>query len=162
MIVLRLGTVHQLRSHYSLVQQNNCFSCQAVNIYRMKSAPSAISSTHMQFVSHGDLGPLLLYCCSSSYFPFCICSLQGSSIDITIPGICLYWISPSWLKQLLEFSRMIMNSDPFLQNTFKSSQPVNWELLYICFIPPSKTQTKWLTRTGIKADLRGVLYKKTS
>ena len=158
MLVLRLGTVHQLRSHHCLVQQNNYFPCHAVNIAQNEICllcNHIILSSHMQFMSHDDLGPLLLYCCVSTYSPIRICALQVSSTDITIHGTCLYWIASSWFKHLLQFSRMVMNSDPFLQSTHNPSQTVTQELFYVCFIPSSKLQIKRLTRTGTKGRSRG-------
>lgn len=163
MAVLRLGTVYQLRSHHCLVQRNNYFPCHAVYIAQNEICllcNCIILSTHI--CSLWVMMTLHIYCtcCSSSYSPICICALQISSSDITIHSTFFYWISLPWFKHLQEFSRTVMDSDPFSQSTHNASQPVTQQLLYVCFIPSSKPQR--LTRTGNKANLRSALPKTPS
>lgn len=71
---------------------------------RMRSAffATALSCRLIQFVSHYDLGPLLLYCYSSSYSSICICLLLVFSTVIIIHGTCLYRIPSSWFKSLTQ------------------------------------------------------------
>lgn len=134
--MLRPGTVHQLRSHHCLVQQNNYFLCHAVN-----NSPE------------WDLPFLQLHYLVDSYRLWAIMTLDLSYCTAVPPAILpfvfvCFWFPPlSLLFMALVFikfhphgskachkSRMATNSDVFLQNTYNLSQLVTQEL-YVCLFP---------------------------
>lgn len=149
--------VHQLRSHHCLVQRNNHFRCHAVNTAQNEICllcNHIILSTQTQFVSHDDLGPLLPYCCSSSYSPICICALQVPSTGITIHSTCHYWISPPRFKHLLQLTAWLWI---LIRSSKARTTLLTQELLCMCLAPSSMPQIQRLTRTRTKADLGGAL-----